>query len=94
MTKNKNVTKLDAKILMNMTRNIEPHENAIAERVNDIMKNDFRFNRVFNNDIQALSVIEVQFRNHNNLRSYMSYDYVTTTKTHELYLSSMKKYCQ
>ena len=82
----------DASIGISMTENGDPYENAIAERVNGILKSDFRLNRVFNNHNEALSATESAIRNYNNLRPHMSCDYMTPAKAHELNLPVMKKH--
>jgi len=87
------VTKLmDANIAISMTENGDPYENAIAERVNGILKSDFRLNRVFKNHLEALSATETAIRNYNNLRPHMSCDYMTPARAHELDLPLMKKH--
>lgn len=47
-----------ANILISMTQQGDPYENAIAERVNGILKTDFRLNRVFITFEEAQKAVE------------------------------------
>jgi len=75
-----------------MTENGNPYENAIAERVNGILKSDFKLNRIFNYHMEALSATESAIKNYNSLRPHMSCDYMTPAKAHEMDLPVMKKH--
>ena len=57
---------------MIMTENGDPYENAIAERVNGILKADFRLSRIFKSQAEAMIAIEAAAHNYNTLRSHMS----------------------
>lgn len=81
----------ESNIKISMTENGDPYENAIAERVNGILKSDFRLSRVFNSRMEALSSTEAAIRNYNNLRPHMSCDYMTPARAHQLDLPVMKK---
>jgi len=67
-----------------MTDNGDPYENAMAERVNGILKADFRLNRVFKSHAEALLATEAAIRNYNTLRPHMSCDYLTPQAAHGL----------
>lgn len=87
------VTRLrEANIQISMTENGDPYENAIAERINGILKYDFRLNRVFDNRIDALLATEAAIKNYNNLRPHMSCNYMTPAQAHQLDLPVMKKH--
>lgn len=73
-----------AKIGISMTDNGDPYENAMAERVNGILKADFRLNRVFKSHAEALLATESAIRNYNTLRPHMSCDYLTPQAAHGL----------
>jgi len=47
-------------------------ENAIAERVNGILKADFRLNRIFKSQAEAVVATEAAVHNYNILRPHMS----------------------
>jgi hypothetical protein len=72
-----------------MTENGDPSgspgdENAIAERVNGILKADFRLNRIFKSQAEAMIATEAAVHNYNTLRSHMSCDYLTSHTAHIL----------
>lgn len=55
------VSKLtEACISISMTDNGDPYENALAERVNGILKVDFKLNRLFKSHAEALLAPGVQ----------------------------------
>ena len=60
-----------AGIAISMTQH-DPYENAVAERVNGILKTDFRLNRVFTTFDEAARAVEQSVRNYNHLRPHMS----------------------
>ena len=47
-----------AGIAISMTQHGDPYENAVAERVNGILKTDFRLNRVFTSFNEAARAVE------------------------------------
>ena len=49
-----------------------PLRNAVAERVNSILKTDFRLNRVLTTFDEATRAVEQSVRNDNHLRPHMS----------------------
>ena len=69
-----------------------PYENAMAERVNGILKHDFKLNRVFKNHMEALLATETAINNYNNLRPHMSCNYMTPSQAHFLDIPIMKKH--
>ena len=71
-------------ISISMTDNGDPYENAMAERVNGILKADFRLNRLFRSHVEALLATEDAIRNYNTLRPHMSCDYLTPQTAHLL----------
>jgi len=54
-----------------------PYENAVAERVNGILKNEFMLNTKFNNYQQARKAVSEAIETYNKLRPHMSLDYLT-----------------
>ena len=73
-----------ANIKVSMTDNGDPYENAMAERVNGILKADFKLNRVFKTQEEAQIAVQVSIDNYNNLRPHMSCDYMTPCHAHQL----------
>ena len=67
-----------------MTENGDPYENAIAERVNGILKADFRLDRVFRSHAEALIATQAAVRAYNTMRPHMSCDYLTPLAAHQL----------
>lgn len=65
------------KIRISMGEAGNPYENAIAERVNGILKNEFYLNCKFKNLDDALQATKEAINNYNNLRPHMSIDYMT-----------------
>ena len=65
------------KIKISMGEAGNPYENAIAERVNGILKNEFYLNGKFKNLDYALLATKEAINNYNNLRPHMSIDYMT-----------------
>ena len=73
-----------AGIAISMTENGDPYENAIAERVNGILKADFKLDRVFRSHAEALIATNAAIRAYNTLRPHMSCDYLTPSAAHQL----------
>lgn len=71
-----------AGILISMTENGEAYENPIAERINGILKTEFKLNRVFSSRAQALLEVRRSIESYNNLRPHMSCDYLTPCVAH------------
>lgn len=69
-------------VRISMTEKGDPYENAIAERVNGILKTDFNLSREFENREQALLVVNSSIHAYNHLRPHMSCDYLTPIEAH------------
>jgi putative transposase len=79
------VSKLrESGIGISMTDNGDPYENAMAERVNGILKIDFKLNRLFKSRSEALLATNSAIANYNLLRPHMSCDYLTPHAAHLL----------
>lgn len=65
------------KIKISMGEVGSPYENAIAERVNGILKNEFYLNATFTDFNTALRAAEDSINLYNNLRPHMSLGYLT-----------------
>lgn len=85
------VSKLrESGIRISMTDNGDPYENAMAERVNGILKVDFKLNRLFKSHAEALLATKNAIVNYNSLRPHMSCDYLTPEAAHSLDQSMRK----
>lgn len=71
-----------AGIAISMTQHGDPYENAVAERVNGILKTDFQLNRVFSTFDEAARAVEQSVHNYNHLRPHMSCGYLTPAAAH------------
>jgi len=73
-----------AEIAISMTENGDPYENAIAERVNGILKTEFDLSRKFATRAEALEAVENSIRIYNTRRPHMSCDYLTPAEAHKM----------
>jgi putative transposase len=73
-----------AEIGISMTENGDPYENAIAERVNGILKYEFNLNHEFTSRTEALEVVDRSIRAYNQLRPHMSCNYLTPVEAHQM----------
>lgn len=72
-----------ANIMISMTQQGDSYENTIAERVNGILKTDFRLNRVFTTFEEAQKAVDKSIYNYNHLRPHMSCGYLTPVMAHQ-----------
>lgn len=70
-------------IAISMTQSGSPYENALAERVNGTIKNDFFPKRVYQNHNEAKKAMEKIVRIYNEMRPHASVDYLTPDQAHE-----------
>lgn len=70
------------KIKISMTQNHDPYENAAAERVNGILKDEFGIGEGFVNEAQAHREIMNVIKVYNSKRPHMSCDYFTPNFAH------------
>jgi transposase InsO family protein len=66
-----------AKIAISMTKNGDPYENAIAERVNGILKTEFTLDRTFLSYDQALKIVKESINIYNQRRPHLSCNLLT-----------------
>jgi transposase InsO family protein len=74
----------DSNIQISMTQTGSPYDNAIAERVNGILKMEFDMEKTFKNVTQAKSCVELGIHKYNNLRLHTSCQFQTPQNTHLL----------
>lgn len=70
-------------IQISMSSRGNPYENAIAERVNGILKSEFYLDRFFKDITQVKFVVEEVIKTYNTLRPNASCDYMTPQQAHE-----------
>ncbi len=68
---------------ISMTENGDPLENAIAERINGIMKEEYLKNLKIKNIIKARTELEKAIDLYNNHRPHLSCNYHTPNEIHE-----------
>jgi transposase InsO family protein len=64
-------------ICISMTEQGDPYENAIAERVNGILKTEFLLNRTFASFSEAKQAVDTAIDKYNHVRPHASCDYLT-----------------
>lgn len=64
-------------IKISMAEQGNPYENAVAERVNGILKEEFMLSKTFNTTEIANKAVEEAIYIYNNLRPHLSLDYLT-----------------
>lgn len=69
---------------VSMTETSDPRDNAVAERVNGILKNELMEHLVPANFTQAKEMLDEAVRVYNEERLHMSIDYEVPAKAHEL----------
>jgi transposase InsO family protein len=72
----------DNKIKISMTQSYDPYENAAAERVNGILKDEFEIGEGFITEAQAQREIKNAIKVYNSKRPHMSCDYSTPDHAH------------
>jgi putative transposase len=78
------ITLLDSKkMAISMTERGDPYENALAERVNGILKDEFLLDGEFDNFEQALVAVNNAINTYNSLRPHASCNYQTPDQTHQ-----------
>jgi transposase InsO family protein len=73
---------LSSHISISMTEKSDPYENAVAERINGILKDEFSLGRTFQNIHQANSVVQESITLYNSKRPHSSIGYLTPDKAH------------
>jgi len=72
----------NANIAISMTQSGSPYENALAERVNGIIKNEFFPKKVYQNHKEAKKTIGRTIYTYNEKRPHSSIDYLTPGQAH------------
>lgn len=71
-------------IMISMTENGDPYENAMAERVNGILKSEFAIDKPFKSFDDAKATIDLVIETYNNERPHASCNYLTPNQAHLL----------
>jgi len=68
---------------ISMTQNGDPYENAIAERVNGILKDEFNLGNTFKSVQEVLLTLDEAIKNYNEQRPHFSLNLLTPTQVHQ-----------
>jgi len=79
-------------IKISMTENGDPYENAIAERINGILKYEFLIIEGFNNHLQAMHIIKESINIYNNERPHLSCEMLTPNQAHKQQKIQLKRW--
>jgi putative transposase len=71
-----------SKINISMTENGDPYENAIAERVNGILKDEYELSETFSDYHSALEAVKTAVYKYNNKRPHRSVDMMFPVEAH------------
>lgn len=81
----------DTNIAISMTEKGDRYENAIAERVNGILKSEFNLNKIFRTPVEAQIAVQYSVTNYNSIRPHMSCNYLTPQQAHQTAEPLIKK---
>jgi len=82
----------DNHIQPSMTEEYDPYENAIAERVNGILKDEFDISGGFINHLQAVKEIKYAIETYNTFRPRFSCEMMTPQQAHDFGTYKLKKW--
>lgn len=71
------------KVKISMTENGDPYENAIAERVNGILKREFLLDKTYTNFAEAEIAVAEAIEKYNRIRPHSSCDNLTPEQAHQ-----------
>ena len=72
----------DNKVQISMTQSSSPYDNAVAERINGILKQEFGIAKGFVNHIQAVKEIKHSIEIYNTYRPHQSIEMMTPHMAH------------
>lgn len=73
---------MENNVSISMTENSDPYENAIAERVNGILKQEFMIGEGFRNHLMALKEVKKSIYIYNHKRPHRSCEMLTPNEAH------------
>ena len=85
-------TLINNKIIISMTENGDPYENAVAERVNGILKDEFGLAEQLINKDDAYKQTAQSIEIYNSLRPHLSCQMLTPNKMHLQQKITLKRY--
>jgi transposase InsO family protein len=68
---------------ISMTQNGDPYENAMAERINGILKQEWKLDQTFASFDHAQQSVDVAIHQYNHYRPHASCDYLTPIQAHQ-----------
>lgn len=77
------ISLLDNRARISMTEKGDPYENALAERINGILKSEFGMGNVFISYDQAEESVRVAINTYNTIRPHSSCNYLTPEQAHQ-----------
>lgn len=85
---------LDNGVVVSMTENGDPYENAIAERINGILKHEFLLTNGFKDQLEAINIIKQSIAIYNQERPHLSCQMLTPMEMHNQELIPVKKWAK
>lgn len=85
---------LNNNVAISMTQNGSPYDNAIAERVNGILKGEFGLSETFSSYNHALANLVTSIDKYNKLRRHFSCDLKTPQQRHNEFIVTKKSLLQ
>lgn len=79
-------------IKISMTENGDPRENAVAERINGILKNEYLEHYEINNIKEARELLKASIELYNTDRPHMSIEYKTPIEIHQSHKQTKQKW--
>lgn len=79
-------------ISISMTEQYDPYENAVAERVNGILKDEFGLDRIFKSNQELHQQLQQSIYAYNHLRPHLSLQMMTPIKAHDQSEITLKKW--
>ena len=70
-------------IKISMTEKGDPYENAIAERINGILKHEFKLDQLFQTMTEMKAHVKKSIHAYNEVRPHASCDYLTPNQAHK-----------
>lgn len=78
--------------LISMTENGDPYENALAERMNRTIKEEFGLGEILKTRKQGYQLLEEAVNLYNNYRPHLSLNYMTPNEVHKKILDNYENY--
>lgn len=79
-------------VAISMTQDSDPYENAIAERINGILKDEFGLDQKFSNIEILKKIVQKSINVYNQMRPHMSIGLLTPDQAHQQALQPLKSW--